>query len=249
MVFKYDKYLVRLLDKNNKDELAEIQKLRYDYLLRDFNPELPPDGIDDDGYDKNADCIVVIDTENGKKVGTYRVASLETNLNKTFVDEEEFNIDSLKNCGANILELGRAVVHADYRNGIVIQLLWSAIYRYAIEHKCKYMFGTCSLHSTDPSKYANVFCYLKQNKVAEVEVFAKEPKFEFDFVNEYSEEKLKEEMPSLLRTYLSIGAKVSRNGFIDYSFNCCDVITVIEVAKINPLYARKFAKMSSLGND
>ena len=249
MFFKYDKYLVRLLDKNNRDELIDIQKLRYNFLLKEFNPSLPDEGIDADEYDQNADHIIVIDTENGKNVGTYRISTLETNKNKTFIDESEFNIDSLKKCGSNILELGRAVVHKDYRNGVVIQLLWSAIYRYAIENKCKYMFGTCSLHSTDPSKYANLLCYLKKNKQADVEVFAKEPKYEFDFVEEYNEELLKEEMPSLLRTYLGIGAKVSRNGFIDYDFNCCDVITVIEVDKINPLFARKFIKMSSLGKD
>ena len=245
MVFKYDKYLVRLVDKNKKEELTDIQKLRYEFLLREFNPKLPEGGIDDDGYDKNTDSIVVIDTENGMIVGTYRVATLETNKDKKFIDESEFNIDALKNCGSNILELGRAVVHKDYRNGIVIQLLWSAIYRYAIDNKCKYMFGTCSLHSTDPSRYPNLLCYLKKNKIADLDVYAKEPKYEFDFVNEYSEELLKEEMPSLLRTYIGIGAKVSRNGFIDYDFNCCDVITVIEVEKVNPLFARKFMKMSS----
>ena len=52
MEFNYKNYHIRMLDKNNKQELIEVQKLRYDYLLKEFNSELPEDGLDEDGYDK-----------------------------------------------------------------------------------------------------------------------------------------------------------------------------------------------------
>mgnify|MGYP000912766247 CR=1 FL=1 len=57
MEFTYSKYLVKTLDKTNHQELEEVQRLRYQYLLRDFNPALPLDGIDDDGFDQTADSI------------------------------------------------------------------------------------------------------------------------------------------------------------------------------------------------
>ena len=36
--FESGNFLVRLLDKSNEEELHIVQKLRYDFLLRDFDP-------------------------------------------------------------------------------------------------------------------------------------------------------------------------------------------------------------------
>ena len=63
--FEAGDYLVRLLDKNNKEELRLVQKLRFDYLLKDFDPSLPEEGLDDDGFDEYCDSILVIDKKNG----------------------------------------------------------------------------------------------------------------------------------------------------------------------------------------
>ena len=232
MEFIYSNYLVRLLNKNNKGELIEVQKLRYDYLLREFNPALPEEGIDDDGYDDKTDSILIIDTNNNKIIGTYRLATLATAKENPFKTEGEFNIDAIKNCGKEVVELGRAVVHKDYRNGVTIQLLGSAIFQYAIENNCKYLFGTCSFHGVDPTAYSKVFSYIKKEVISGLNVYAVHDSFEFGD-EEYDKITIKEETPSLLKSYISLGCKIGKNGFIDYEFNSCDVLIVVDLDDCN----------------
>lgn len=243
MKFLYSKFEVRLLDKLNKNEVEEVQRLRYDHLLRDFNPELKEGGIDNDGYDEYADGIIVVDTENNNKiVGTYRVATKTTVGSHKFTDEDEFNIDSIKNGEENILELGRAVVHKDYRSGVVIQLLWTGLYEYAVENKCRYIFGTTSLHGTDPSKFKNLLCYFKKDLSFELPVFATNNSFEFDYLEDYDQEEVAKEMPNLVKAYIKMGVKISKNGYIDYNFNSCDIMTVADMNNINTKFFERLKK-------
>ena len=47
-------YTVSLLDHDDKEKLREVQRLRYTYLLREFDAgKNDPGGLDDDGYDAN----------------------------------------------------------------------------------------------------------------------------------------------------------------------------------------------------
>ncbi|MBP5407762.1 MAG: GNAT family N-acetyltransferase, partial [Bacilli bacterium] len=84
--YKLGKYRLRLLDKNNDEELKAVQRLRYNDLLKEFNDELDNNGIDDDHYDKYSDSLIVIDEEENLLVGTYRLASYETGLNKLLLE-------------------------------------------------------------------------------------------------------------------------------------------------------------------
>ena len=159
-------YLIRLLDPCDPDELREAQKLRYDFLLKEFDQEKNDlDGLDDDGYDAYTDSIVAIDKRTGRIVGTYRLATARTLKGHPYKTEEEFDISALKNDPDGIVEAGRAVVHGDYRNGTVI---------------------------------------------------------------------------GLLKAYLMMGAKVSQNGFIDYEFNCCDVMTILDCMNLNERFMKRF---------
>ena len=44
------------------------------------------------------------------------------------------------------------------------------------------------------------------------------------------------ELPPLLRFYIKMGVEVSSNGYIDYSFNSCDVITMVDMTKANQAF-------------
>ena len=47
-------------------------------------------------------------------------------------------------------------------------------------------------------------------------------------------------IPGLLSAYLRFGAAVSRNGFIDRAFNCCDVMIVLDRLNMNERYTKRF---------
>ena len=50
-------------------------------------------------------------------------------------------------------------------------------------------------------------------------------------------------MPSLLKAYLRLGAKVSRNGYIDYDFNSCDVLIIVDTKNADQRYIDFYSRM------
>ena len=240
--FTVGKFNVRLLNKDDKNELCKVQSLRYEHLLRDFNPSLPSGGLDDDGVDSSCDSIIVIDTTNDRIVGTYRLATKKTKAGVPFLTEHEFDVSSLLNEDGEILELGRAVVDREYRDGTVINLLWSSIFEYCKQHGCNYMFGTCSLHGHDPKVHDKVLAYLKQDYVFEkYKIVAKSNAFEYPDIAIDNEE-VKKEVPPLLKAYLGLGGKVSYNGYIDYDFNSCDVLMILYVSSLDSRHIDFFTR-------
>ena len=233
-------YLVRLLDLSNEEELREVQRLRYDFLLRDFDETKNDlDGLDIDGWDEYSDSILVIDKRTGRIVGTYRVSTEETLKGSPFKSEEEFDISSLKAAPDGIVETGRAVVHENYRSGGVIGLLWKGLFSYMKEHDLRYIFGTCSLHGTDPSVHINCTSVLNQYFLSDrFDIRAVCHSFEYGTVKDLDMSEAG--MPGLLRAYLKLGSKVSRNGYIDYDFNSCDVMTVMDRLNMNERYVKRF---------
>ena len=230
--FETKKYIVKLLDHNNKDELIELQRLRYDYLLRDFDPSLPEGGLDDDGFDDYTDSILVIDRESGRIAGTYRVATLKTMKGKEFKCEEEFDITNVKNDPDGMVETGRAVVNPDFRDGAVINLLWKGLMDYTLQNNCRYIIGTASLHGTKPEIFDKCTTYIRRNAMnTKMNVFAK--KNAFEFADTECGTLQTSDIPNLLKTYLFLGATISVNGYIDYEFNSSDVMIIIDVQNMN----------------
>ena len=239
--YKLGKYRLRLLDKNNKEELKAVQRLRYNDLLKEFNEELDSDGLDDDHYDKYSDSLVVIDEEENILVGTYRLASYETGLNKLLL-EDEFDISALKREKDKILELGRAVVKKEYRNGAVINILWFGLFQYSKMFNYRYLIGTCSLHGTDPSIYVSTLSYLNRYSLSEFDIKAVKNSYEY-YHEDIDKREAESQMPSLLKAYLRLGAKVSKNGYIDYKFNSCDVLIIVDMENANQRYIDFYTRM------
>lgn len=247
--FVVNNYLIRLMDHNDKEEVKRVQSLRYQYLLREYNPSLPLEGLDIDGYDELSNSILVIDQTNNQIAGTYRVATMETIKGNRFLTEDEYNIDSLKQCKDGFVELGRAVVHPDYRNPLVIQLLFLGIYHYATEHNCRYFIGLCSFHGHNPSDYAHGFSLLKRDYLCtKFDIHACSNGFSLSFVkdDEIDIALAKKQIPNLLRMYLNLGHKVSSEGSIDYNFNSCDVLIIMDAQEINMRYFERLMRIGSI---
>ena len=234
-------YTVRLLDPENKEELREVQRLRYTYLLREFDiGKSDPDGLDDDGYDAFSDSLIVSEVGTGRIVGTYRLATEDTLCGKPFKSEEEFDISPLRRSGCGFVEAGRAVVHGDHRNGAVINLLWRGLISYAKDRGLRYIIGTCSMHGTDPGVYENCTSVLREKYLCDkFDIRAVRDPFEYGTKTGISPRDA--DIPGLLTAYLRFGATVSHNGFIDRDFNCCDVMVVLDLQNANKRLLKRIA--------
>ena len=229
---------------DSEEELREAQILRYKMLILEFDQSKSKDGIDKSPYDEICDHIIVKDLSNNKIVGTYRVVSnLKIPADKKFICEDEFDIEKLKICGSNILELSRAVVHKDYRNGLVIKLLWQGIFAYCKNYNIRYMFGTASFHGLDYTKYQHSFSDIYYNHLTDESVmcYAKEPCMKMNILkkDEIDEKLAKIETQPLVRGYFSLGSKAGNGLFFDREFNSTDIMMIFDLENLNKRYVSR----------
>jgi putative hemolysin len=161
--YETDRYILK-----TASSLKELEKslfLRYKVFYKEKVGKMKITGFDTDKYDKNADHLIIIDKNSNKIIGTYRVlSSLYTDR---FYSQSEFNIDDLKNRNVNLLELGRSAIDKNYRNGVVLSLLWQGISIYAKKINADYVFGLSSIFSSDIKKAVNMYKYLNSKGLIE----------------------------------------------------------------------------------
>jgi putative hemolysin len=73
-------------------------------------------------------------------IGTYRL-QIQPPYQAWYTATEFHMRRIVKHLPGNKLELGRACVHPEHRNGITIALLWEGIAAYMIASQTSYMFG------------------------------------------------------------------------------------------------------------
>lgn len=248
----YKNFEVRLAETSY--EIDAAQALRYSVFYDELgaapSPEMRRTQRDFDGFDSICDHIVVIDRakSNGIPciVGTYRVVRKSV-AEKTggFYSAQEYDLSALINYPGEILELGRSCVHADYRKGAVMQLLWRGIAEYVRDHQCGVMFGCASFHGTEPDALRAPLSYLYHKHLAPDEL---RPRALDDLYVEMSRlpaEDLDESaalaaLPPLLKGYMRIGGFVGDGAVIDHQFNTTDVCIIVETKKLTEKYQRHY---------
>lgn len=233
--------LLKLADCNK--EYQQLWKLRYHELLKAYNQDHYNELEEDkDIYDEVCDHLIIVDTEVDEVIGTYRLIkkSQLTNIKK-FLTETEYDITPLKKF--EILEVGRAVIKEEYRTGAAISLLWKGVIKYAVMSNVDFMIGTASFHGLDPTPYLDCFGYLfdkhlsKEEFRCEVNLDSGFPK---EMFKEYDEARALDNMPSLIKGYLRLGATIGSGVFKDTSFNSLDVLIVLKIDEINQRYLKRF---------
>jgi putative hemolysin len=223
-------------------ELNEVLKLRYQDLLLYYNANNTNEtGLFTDRYDAFCDHLIVVDRTANVIAGTYRLVRKEhiARFGK-FISENEYDIQAIKD--RNIMELGRAVVRKDYRNGAVIMLLWKGIFAYASANKIEYLFGTASFSGVNLEDYRHGFSYLYYHYLAEKDLPAIGPnQRRLDLLpeSEVDPELAKKQLPPLVKGYVRIGARFGKDIFIDVPFNSLDVFVLLDVNNLDSKYVKK----------
>ncbi len=233
----------------NSKELLSCFKLRNEVFNIEFR-DLKGLNYDFDEFDSVCDHIMIIYKATQEVVGTYRLNSCWFTNN--FYSEQEFHMKNLFNLKGPFLELGRACINKDHRKGSVIALLWKGIADYMNLSRAQILFGCSSVKVTESRESAIIFQYLKQNDHVQLGFEAK-PKSSYEISHfsqwcEYFEknynadfaEEAERLIPSLLKSYLKLGAKVISEPALDEDFNCIDFLTVLDRNGINKTAERKF---------
>jgi putative hemolysin len=216
------------------EDLIDCQRLRY--LV--FNCELGEGldssariGLDRDGYDFICDHLMVRNISTSQLVGTYRMQSgFRAKGNLGYYSEQFFDFTPYEGIRAEVLELGRACVHTEFRNSAVLHMLWKGIARYASSCGARYLLGCSSVTSQDENEGIALYEQLREKYLIEPLLRTKpRPQFACHAKNASTPPPA---TPRLFRAYLDVSARLCGPPAIDREFKTIDFLTLIDLQRI-----------------
>jgi len=224
------------------EEIEEAQRLRYKVFAEEMGAQLPENnGLDIDGFDEFCDHLLVRDGTTNQVIGTYRILSPQrSNQAGGYYAAGEFDLSRLEHLFDRTVEVGRACVHQNYRNGGTITMLWSGLAKYMQMHHYEYMIGCASINMSDGGHAAaSLFHQIKEKALAPLEyrVFPHNP-LPIDTLKH----DLEVACPPLVKGYLRLGAYICGAPAWDPYFNSADLLVMLPLSRMNPRYAAHFLK-------
>jgi len=129
------------------DLVEAAQRLRYEVFSTEPGFALRSDTpIDADRFDEFCDHILVRDDDSGAVVGCYRMLPPPGAIAAGgLYTATEFDLAALDRLRPSTVEMGRAVVRADHRNGAVVLMMWTGILAYLDRSGYDYVIGCVSV--------------------------------------------------------------------------------------------------------
>ena len=237
---KTDLFRVRMAQ--TLEDVIECQRLRY--LV--FNCELGEGiessslcGLDRDRFDFACDHLMVHDAVTGKLAGTYRMQNgYRAKGNLGYYGEQFFDFSPFEPMRGEVLELGRACVHEQYRNTSVLHMLWKGITRYAQSCGARYLIGCSSLSSQDEDAGIALYETLREKYLVA-------PSLRTQPVGDRRCKPSGAQVPPprpprLFQAYLDISARVCGSPAIDREFKTIDFLTLVDLQALPDRVRKRF---------
>ncbi|MEM7008093.1 MAG: GNAT family N-acyltransferase [Thermodesulfobacteriota bacterium] len=242
------RYIIKTVQ--DLDELEKVLNLRYRIFYEERINKKRFINIDYDKFDLICDHLIIIDKNIDQIVATYRLIS--STFADSYYSETFFHMDSIKNAKGVKLELGRACVHADYRSGPVMVLLWKGLSEYMKKVTAKYLFGCSAIQTTNIVEVSLLYKYIHDLYLSseDLRVVPKE-KYRLNdlesFLQAYdkfdvSTERVETFIPPLLKGYFKAGSVICGEPAIDKNLGSADFFTVLDVDAISKSHEKKYKK-------
>lgn len=232
------------------EEKEEIFRLRYEIFSKELRNErgARKEGSESDAYDGICDHLIVLDKEKNKAVGTYRLLAAKKSIpGLGFYSERIFEIGPIKELGPDILELGRACIHRDYRQGVVINMLWKGIAEYIKKNAIQYLFGCGTLYSDDKKELSQFFSMIRKKYYAQEGLRVNPRKgCALEGIDETADnqdpDKVFLRLPPLIKGYLRLGMKICSPPAWDHHLKTPVFFLLFDVNKANPVYKKHYMR-------
>jgi putative hemolysin len=226
----------------NAAEIAEAQRLRYKVFAEEMGAEVAgSDGLDVDHFDEFCEHLLVRESATHQVIGTYRILCPHQAVKAGgYYSASEFDLSRLSHLFGSMVEVGRACVHQDHRNGGTITMLWAGLAKYMMTHNYEYMIGCGSVPILDGGHLAaSLYQKLKDKYLSppEYRVFPNNP-----LPIEALDNNLSVECPPLIKGYLRLGAYICGEPAWDAAFNSADMLVLLPLSKLDGRYASHFLK-------
>ena len=211
------------------------------------------DGLDCDSYDAACRHVVVEDSCRARLVATCRVLPLASGAE---VDQsysaQFYDLTGLSGYYGPISELGRFCTAEDARDPDILRALWGGVAQIVEETGSRMLFGCSSFKGTDASAYSDTFSMLCEDHLAprHWRPKVKAPKvFRFAKRSRRVQDRAEalRRMPPMLRSYLSLGGRVSDHAVVDAELNTLHVFTGLEISAIPAARARSLRDLGGIG--
>ena len=238
--------------------MRRAQQLRFEVFNLELGEGLAESyvtGLDVDPFDEFCDHLIVEELATREIVGTYRLQTGQlAAANLGYYSEREFDFAPYEPFRCEMIELGRACVHADHRNFNLLHLLWRGIARYAVERNARMLIGCSSISSQDPTDGIVAYEKLQPHLVPrELRTY---PHSQFRVAAVGGDARrftvlANEELPAsatagassrLLRAYLAIGARICGPPAIDREFGTIDFLTLLDLHALPAIVRAHFLR-------
>ena len=236
-----ERYRVRLA--LTEDDRRCLYRLRFLVFNLEMNEGLDSaflNGEDHDPFDEVCDHLMVEEKTSGRIVGTYRVQTgFTARGNLGYYSAQEFEFAPFEPLRDQLVELGRACIHREYRSFEVLNLLWRGVALYAVGRGGRYLIGCSSVTSQDTNFGSAMYHRLKGFEVAPELRTLPTPEFAFAIAPETDK---KPQPPRLLRAYLAVGAKIGGPPAIDREFKTIDFLTILDLESMAPSARARYVR-------
>ncbi|MCW4354589.1 GNAT family N-acetyltransferase [Hoyosella sp. YIM 151337] len=239
-----------LLLSTDRSDVRAVQELRYDVFRSEpgFSDSIGEDGRDADRFDDYCDHLLVREDASGAIIGCYRMLPpTAAAAAGGYYTATEFALSGFGTILSSTVEMGRACVHPDHRNGAVLSLMWSGILHYLTLTGNEWVLGCVSVPirtHPDETPGANArgvrdALHARYRCPAPMDARPLRPVILDGKSLDEIEPPQRADIPPLLRGYLRLGARVCGEPAYDPDFGVADFVAVLGVRQANARYLER----------
>ncbi|WKG05553.1 GNAT family N-acetyltransferase [Mycolicibacterium sp. HK-90] len=238
-------------------ELIEAaQRLRHDVFTSEpgFALTGATDGRDADRFDEYCDHLLVREDRSGELVGCYRMLPPPGAIAAGgLYTATEFDVRGLDPLRPSLVEMGRAVVRADHRNGGVVLLMWAGILAYLDRSGYDYVTGCVSVPTAGNAdgppgtQIRGVRDFVRRRHAAPAEhtVYPYRPVILDGRGLDDIDPPSRTTVPPLMRGYLRLGAQVCGEPAHDPDFGVGDFPALLDKRRADVRYLKRLRSVSA----
>ncbi|MEV0710903.1 GNAT family N-acetyltransferase [Nocardia aurea] len=226
------------------------QRLRYGVFANEPGFHIPDHGtgLDADRFDEHCDHLLVRDDATDEFVGCYRMLPPDrVAAAGGYYTATEFDLSRLDPAGRRIVEMGRACVVPDHRNGSVLTLMWAGILHYIQLTGYEWVMGCVSVPMSDTEadepgvnvRGVRDMLLARHGSDPERRVRPYNPVVVDGRALDELTPPSRPKLPPLMRGYLRLGAEICGEPAHDPDFAVADFVALLGLGTINTRYLNR----------
>jgi len=211
-------------------------------------------GRDADRFDEYCDHLLVREDNSGELVGCYRMLPPPGAIAAGgLYTATEFDIEGLDPLRPSLVEMGRAVVREDHRNGGVVLLMWAGILAYLDRCGYDYVAGcvsvpVCAADEETPGSQIRCVRDFVRRRHAASEQYTVHPYRPVTLGGKGLDDidpPARVAVPPLMRGYLRLGAQVCGEPAHDPDFGVGDFPALLDKRRADTRYLRRLRSVGA----